>query len=116
MKKPSDHRIQDQVNKTLDSFNSDVPPTMDPWFYERLTNRIKQESSGADSAQEPWFIQALKPGMMAGLVVLNILIMFWTFSSAEIVSSARMTNIENLSTQYGLNYSDTYLLSDGENQ
>ncbi len=54
----------------------------------------------------------MKPGMLVGLVALNLIMMVWIAMPSETSSSGRSDYIENLSSQYGLNYADTYLLSE----
>ncbi len=106
------NRSEKQIEKTLKAFKTDVPPEMDPWFYERLTNKIRQGQSDKSPDKISWFAAVLKPGMLLGLVALNILMMVWISMPTESVSSGSTNYLESLSSQYGLNYSDTYLLSE----
>lgn len=106
------NRIEDQIENTLKAFKTDVPPDMDPWFYERLTNKIKQGQTNESQKNVSWFATILKPGMLLGLVALNILMMVWISMPTESVPSGSTNFMESLSSQYGLNYSDTYLLSE----
>ena len=111
MKKRYQNKIQEQVDLTLDAFHTDEPPEMDPWFYDRLKNRIDHKLDENTPTIESWWSRALKPGMLLGLVALNLIMMVWIATPSETTASGRSDYIENLSSQYGLNYADTYLLS-----
>lgn len=106
------NRIEEQVESTLKAFKTDVPPEMDPWFYEHLTNKIKQEQTSEKTDRVSWFASVLKPGMLLGLVALNILMLVWISMPNESNSTGSTNYLESLSSQYGLNYTDTYLLSE----
>ncbi len=112
MKKRNHDETQEQVNLTLDAFGTDEPPGIDPWFYQRLTNRINHELSGEVPAQQTWWSHVLKPSMLVGLVALNVVMIVWIATPTESTSSGQTNSIEALTTQYGLNFADTYLLSD----
>jgi len=112
MKKRNHAEIQEEVNRTLDAFRTDDPPKMDPWFYDRLTNRINHEQSGEVPALQTWWNHVLKPGMLVGLVALNVIMMVWIATPTESATSGQASSIEALTSQYGLNFADTYLLSD----
>ena len=112
MKTRNHDEIQKQVELTLNAFNQDEPPELDPWFYDRLENRIEHELIHDTPATENWWSRALKPGMLVGLVALNLVMMIWIAMPSETSASGRSDYIENLSSQYGLNFTDTYLLSD----
>ncbi|MBC8375093.1 MAG: hypothetical protein H8E26_03540 [FCB group bacterium] len=112
MKKSNHDEIQGQVKLTLDAFRQDEPPEMDPWFYDRLNNRIEHELNPDTPAIEAWWSRVVKPGMLVGLVTLNLIMMVWIAVPNETSASGRSDYIENLSSQYGLNYADTYLLSE----
>ncbi len=109
-------QVQQKVEQTLEAFKTDIPPGLDPWFYDRLMHRIHD---GADSSQQKltsWFSGVLKPGLLAGLVALNIMIMIWNSGLQQSDTSPRKSYINNLTEEYGLNISDTYLLNvQGEN-
>lgn len=107
-------QIEEQVGQTLASFKLDQPPEMDPWFYDRLTRRIQAAENSKEEGKFSWITQSLKPGLVAGLVALNILMMIWTFTPEAQDSQLRSSYIEDLSTEYGLNFSDSYLVNDGE--
>ncbi len=112
MNRTNDQRIQDQVDQTLEAFDIEVPPPEDPWFFDRLTNRITHESINNGRNVNLFFQGILKPTMLTGLVALNVFMMVWIFKPGETSTSSRMTYIESLSEEYGLNYTDTYLLSE----
>jgi len=112
MKKRNHAEIQEQVDSTLESFHTDEPPEMDPWFYDRLTNRIKHEQTGEVQFSNTWWNHVLKPGMLVGLVALNVVMIIWIATPTESAILGQTSSIENLTTQYGLNFADTYLLSD----
>ncbi|NQV42507.1 MAG: hypothetical protein HQ506_09150 [Candidatus Marinimicrobia bacterium] len=112
MKKSNHDEIQEQVKLTLEAFHQDEPPEMDPWFYDRLKNRIEHEDNHDSPSIEAWWSRVLKPGMLIGLVALNLIMMIWIAIPNETSSTGRSDYIENLSSQYGLNYADTYLLSE----
>jgi len=115
MKKRNHAEIQEQVDLTLGSFHTDEPPKVDPWFFERLENRIKHEETGVAKAPQVWWNQVLKPGMLVGLVALNVVMMVWITTPIESGSTGQTNYLEDLSSQFGLNYEDTYLLTvDGE--
>ncbi len=104
------------VEKTLEAFKTDIPPKLDPWFYDRLINRIQSEESDKEHALADWFSRVFKPGLLAGLVALNIMIMIWNSGLQKSDTSPRKSYINNLTEEYGLNISDTYLLNiQGEN-
>ncbi len=105
-------RIQNQVDQTLDAFDAKVPPPTDPWFFDRLTNTITHESLDSKPDLDNIIMGILRPGMLAGLLALNVLLMVWVFKPADVSSTGRTTYIESLSTEYGLNFSDAYLLGD----
>ena len=108
----NEQKIQDQVNQTLETFDEQVPPPVDPWFFDRLTNSITNESLSKKPDVDNIILGILRPGMLAGLVTLNVMLMVWVFKPADINLTGRTTFIESLSTDYGLNYSDAYLLGD----
>lgn len=105
-------RIEDQIENTIKAFKKDDPPEMDPWFYERLKHRLEHELNQDRSVIGTWWNRALKPGMLAGLVVLNVVTMLWIATPAETSSTDQIDIVEQLSAQYGLNFSDTYLISE----
>ncbi|NQV29412.1 MAG: hypothetical protein HQ508_00870 [Candidatus Marinimicrobia bacterium] len=109
-------QVNREVERTLEAFKTDVPPKLDPWFYDRLMNRIQNDEDSSQPVFISWFPRVLKPGLLAGLVALNIMIMIWNSGLQQSDSSPRITYIDNLTDEYGLNISDTYLLnSEGEN-
>jgi len=112
MKKSNHDEIQEQVKLTLEVFRQDDLPAMDPWFYDRLTHRIEHELNQDKPAIETWWNRAVKPGMLAGLVALNVVMMIWIATPTETSSTDQIDIIEQLSSQYGLNFSDTYLISE----
>lgn len=114
MKEKDKHPIESKVNAALSSFKSDIPPSIDPWFYERLTNRIKQEQEDSPKTLRTGLWGVLKPGLLTGLVALNVIMMVWMSSPAGSTSDGRDSNIQSLASQYGLNNADAYLLTGEE--
>ncbi len=111
MKKRHQDEIQKQVNRTLEAFQKDKPPEMDPWFYEHLQNRIEAEQANEAPAIETWWNRALKPGLLVGLAAVNVIMMIWIATPTDTSANTQTSYIESLSSQYGLNYADTYLMN-----
>ena len=113
MKQKIDPEIEKLVEETLTAYTAEVPPPMDPWFFERLSNRITHVRMDERESTIPFLTGILKSGMLTALVALNVLLVVWTFFPDGSLASSRTTHIESLSSEYGLNYSDAYLLEDG---
>ena len=105
-----EQKISSRVEQTVQSFEKDVPPPLDPWFFERMANRITHEKVDVRGNYDFLFLRILKPGLLAGLAALNILMMVQVFDTDNTEATGRESIIENLSSQYGLNITDTYLL------
>ena len=103
--------IESRVDQTLDAFKQEVPPPMDPWFFERMVNRITRPTVDTRESYEFIIGRVLRSGLLTGLAAFNILMVIWLFDAQVSHSSGRESYIESLSSQYGLNYSDSYLLS-----
>ena len=70
-------RIQREVDATLKAFDSSSALPHDPWFFDKLSRRMKSERQSATDLQPGWYRRALKPALLATLVALNIFALVW---------------------------------------
>jgi hypothetical protein len=109
-----EQQIKDRVEETLQAFEKDVPPPLDPWFFERMVNRIALPKM--EDRQNNDFIigRVLRSGLLTGLAALNILVVVWMLDANASDTVGRDSYIESLTSQYGLNVTDSYLLSESK--
>lgn len=111
-----EQQIKDRVEETLQAFEKDVPPPLDPWFFERMVKRIALPKVEDRQNNEFMIGRVLRSGLLTGLAALNILVVVWMLDANANTSdtSGRDSYIESLTSQYGLNVTDSYLLSDSK--
>lgn len=107
------YNIDEEVGKTLDAFKQDQVPEMEPWFLNRLENKIKYDLEGEAQAPAAWWGHVLKPSLMAGLVALNVIALVFLTDVSASADDGRESYLEDLSSQFGLNYTESYMLSEG---
>jgi hypothetical protein len=106
-----EQQIKTRVEATLQAFEKDVPPPLDPWFFERMINRISHPTVNTRQNYDFIIGRVLRSGLLTGLAALNILMVIWMLGSNTSEVVGRSSYIEALSSQYGLDVTDSYLLS-----
>lgn len=114
-KKHKNQRVQDQVKATLNAFKSDPGLSHDPWFFEKLQNRMRGTRGSFRQYESTWYGRFLRPALLVSLIVFNILAVVWVLDINQTELSSRTAYIDNLADEYGLNIADAYLLSSDVN-
>ena len=91
-------RIQDEIDKTLDSFGKAPSIQADPYFLTRLRARIDEESSRHASPGSR-FMESLKPALLAGIVAANIVTGVLVLGPSE---TTRADRLQSFAEAYSL--------------
>ena len=113
--KKQNNRVQRQIEQTLEAFRPDPGMPHDPWFYEKLQQRLRHSRQASGQNETHRYGRVLRPALLVSLVAFNILAVIWVLDFSPSEPSGRTAYIDNLAHEYGLNIADTYLLSSDVN-
>ena len=91
-------RIENEIQKTLNQFDQQNPLPRDPFFYTRLQAQLDSRRQ-----QRRLFSAALKPALLALLVVANVGTATWYLTGSEASQTdSRQELIEYLSDDFNV--------------
>lgn len=110
IKRKMGNEIENEVRQTLETFGQAAGLPHDPWFFDRLQRRLKNSPSDVNVR---WYDRTLKQALLAMLVAVNIFAFVWVLESSQVEENDRTTYINNLATEYGLNFTEAYFMDNG---
>lgn len=102
-------RIEQEIQKTLDQLGKDDGLQPDPYFYTRLSARLRERTRQPKS----WNL-ILKPAALALLILINIGTIFWYTSSSSgqsTVVDSKTEMVSLLSNDFGVRTSTMDLIN-----
>ena len=106
-------QVRHQIEETLNAFRSDPGLPHDPWFFEKLQNRMRETQRSPGRNEMSLYERLLRPALLVSLVAFNILAVVWALDMEQPERNGSTNYIDNLADEYGLNIADTYLLENG---
>ena len=106
-------RIEEEVDKTLESFDTFERIEPSPFFTTRLQARIKEFEQRQERTLSSWFRPSrLRPALIAVLLVLNLLsavTVIRLFQASRMMTSDREQYLAAVVEEYGLDQNTYYL-------
>ena len=115
MKNKNQH-IEQEIEKTLDSYNKTEKIECSPFFYTRLMGNIESlEKKQKHKVFESDLIRLLRPTLLILIIILNIVSGIYFFNYTTEQSQERSQYIKSLSEEFTIQRTNYTLMNNNEN-
>ncbi len=102
---PRNHRIEEEIERTLTAFDPSTRLKASPWFAHRVKTRL----TDVQDTQAPmgWFaFRRLRPALLALIVLLNLVTAVVAIQRSEYDATTRETYVESFASEYAYSTPD----------
>ena len=110
------HKIEEEIDMTLSSVDSNEMIECSPYFYTKLMGRIESQGKSQEQSEVTFNIRDyLRPALLISIVAVNILTGIFIYKNSTEQISERTEYIESLAKEFSIqqsNYTLTNLNND----